>query len=489
MRATIAMAAVTVVLGICFCAGLAQGQKILFEEDFEDLELGPVVQENEPAGGIEYDPEEVWTPIPPEGWSTRVDPDMPGLDDDSVGVEEFEGWTFVNSEWWTETAGDQQRSQFSFDLADLSTVAVADPDEWDDIGGPAGQGKFNAWMTTPAINITGAQANSVTVDFYSSWRPEAFDDGDQLNNQTATLSASFDGGDPIEVLRWESDSGSPDYKGNEPVEEVSLMLENPADATSLVLEFGLVNAGNDWWWAIDNLIVKGDGGEGGIIGVDAKLQAGDADQDLDFDQLDLVAVSIAAKYLTGNPATWGEGDWNGAPGGSQGNPPAGDGQFNQVDIIAALGPGHYLTGPYAALAGDGGMKGDNQTSLVYDSNTGELGVDAPANVDLTSINITSGGSRFVGDKPAVLDGAFDNFAADNIFKATFGSSFGDISFGEVLPAGLSSEEVVADLTAVGSLAGGGDLGAVDLIYIPEPTSLFLVLLGTMGMAFAIRRRN
>ncbi len=37
-----------------------------------------------------------------------------------------------------------------------------------------------------------------------------------------------------------------------------------------------------------------------------ELQACDADQDLDFDQLDLVHVQIAAKYLTGQPATSGE---------------------------------------------------------------------------------------------------------------------------------------------------------------------------------------
>jgi hypothetical protein len=53
-----------------------------------------------------------------------------------------------------------------------------------------------------------------------------------------------------------------------------------------------------------------------------RLQAGDADMDLDFDQLDLVQVQIAVKYLTGEPATWGEGDWDGAPGGEPMSPPA-----------------------------------------------------------------------------------------------------------------------------------------------------------------------
>ena len=49
-------------------------------------------------------------------------------------------------------------------------------------------------------------------------------------------------------------------------------------------------------------------------------------------------MQVAAKYLTGEPATWGEGDWDGAPGGSAEDkiPPAGDGLFTQVDIIAAL---------------------------------------------------------------------------------------------------------------------------------------------------------
>ena len=81
-----------------------------------------------------------------------------------------------------------------------------------------------------------------------------------------------------------------------------------------------------------------------------RLQPGDADMDLDFDQLDLVRVQIAGKYLTGQVATWGEGDWNSAPGGEPGSPPVGDGLFNQLDIIAALGADVYLTGPYAARA-------------------------------------------------------------------------------------------------------------------------------------------
>ena len=148
------------------------------------------------------------------------------------------------------------------------------------------------------------------------------------------------------------------------------------------------------------------------------LRAGDADQDLDFDQLDLVQVQTAGKYLSALSATWGEGDWNGAPGGSPDNPPAGDGLFNQLDIIAAQLAATYLTGPYAAVQANGAI-GDGQTSVIYNAGTGELAVDAPAGVELTSINIDSASGIFTGATAQSLGGSFDNDADGNIFKATF----------------------------------------------------------------------
>ena len=65
---------------------------------------------------------------------------------------------------------------------------------------------------------------------------------------------------------------------------------------------------------------------------------GDANRDLQFNQLDIVQVLQTAKYLTNQAATWEEGDWNG------------DNLFDQEDIVAALQTGNYLQGPYAADA-------------------------------------------------------------------------------------------------------------------------------------------
>ena len=224
----------------------------------------------------------------------------------------------------------------------------------------------------------------------------------------------------------------------------------------------------------------------GLLGdgnVQPQLQPGDADQDLDFDQLDLVKVQVSAKYLTGAAATWGEGDFNGAPGGEQGNPPTGNGLFDQLDIISALSAGKYLTGPYAAIAKNG-QSNDGQTSVIYNPTTGELGVDAPAGQELTSINIDSASGIFTGAPAQNLGGSFDNDAANNIFKATFGSSFGSLTFGNVAQSGLSEEFVLNDLSVVGSRAGGGDLGNVDLVYVPEPTTLGMLVFGLLlGLRF------
>jgi hypothetical protein len=132
----------------------------------------------------------------------------------------------------------------------------------------------------------------------------------------------------------------------------------------LVTEFDLADQLQGWQLqsvqvsSLDNRVLVGKGTSPGgskelwMAILDPPLQAGDADQDWDFDQLDLVQVQVAGKYLTGEPATWGEGDWNGAPAVLSARPPAGDGLFNQLDIVAAQQAGLYLRGSYESAQSD-----------------------------------------------------------------------------------------------------------------------------------------
>ena len=87
-----------------------------------------------------------------------------------------------------------------------------------------------------------------------------------------------------------------------------------------------------------NWLFNGETGEVTLSGqASPLLKASDANQDLEFNQGDLVKVLGANTYLTGAPATWGTGDWDAAltPAGPgrQGGPNPGDGRFDPNDIV------------------------------------------------------------------------------------------------------------------------------------------------------------
>lgn len=216
----------------------------LFFEDFESVILGPNVDET-------FVPEpNAWTGTPPGGWSVD-NSGVPGFGTPDDGVTEWAGWSFADKEWWVAVAGDQRRSEF---VRGTGVVAIADSDEWDDLphADSAANGWFDTFMTTPSIAVVAG--TTLAISFDSSWRPE-FDDN---YHQTANVVASFDVGAPLEVLLWESDPTSPDFKDAVPDEEVDLDIPVPAGATEVVLTFGFFDAGNDWWWAIDNIGVDGE---------------------------------------------------------------------------------------------------------------------------------------------------------------------------------------------------------------------------------------
>ncbi len=224
------------------------GLALVYAEDFEGLALGSNVDE-----AVEGD--EVWTNVPPEGWSIdnsmMAGQDSEDADGDGFpdldGVTEWAGWGFADIDWWVAAAGDQRRSEFS---GGQGTVLIADPDEWDDLA--HSPGTFNTVLTTAEIPLGPVEPGSAVLQFDSSWRPYA--------NQTAVVTAAFDGGAPFEVARFESDEDSPDFRPDEIFinESYTAALTNPEGAESVVLTFSLTDAGNDWWWAIDNIRITGD---------------------------------------------------------------------------------------------------------------------------------------------------------------------------------------------------------------------------------------
>ena len=214
----------------------------LLKQDFELLPLGPAVYETVGLqGGQEY------TATPPGGWA--VDNSAMPLG----GAPEWRGWTFANKNFWS-TQGGQSRANFT---RGTGTIAVADTDEWDDYS-TFPSNAFNGGLRSTPIDLTTVAASSVTLEFDSSFRPES---GATLvpyapDNMQGKLDVSYDGG-----ATWSNllTLDSSNQFGNATAANVNdrkvVSVPNPEDG-QLVFRWG--NTGtNDWWWAIDNIVVTG----------------------------------------------------------------------------------------------------------------------------------------------------------------------------------------------------------------------------------------
>ena len=216
-------------LSACLCAaGVGRPNDDLLGK-LQWLTLGTNIWEPGGAGvGTGWCNEvDAFTHTPPSGW-TNDQSGIPGLADPDVGVPEWEGWSFTKKDWWAGVSGGQGRQNFT---KGVGTVAVADPDEWDDFGNPDNSGAdpadphyFNAFLSTPPFSVTGG---SVVLQFDSSWLPE--------DTQTAIIEIDEVGlGIFTEVMRWESDPvlvdgvpTNPRFHADAPNETVVLPLSIP----------------------------------------------------------------------------------------------------------------------------------------------------------------------------------------------------------------------------------------------------------------------
>ncbi|QDU58688.1 hypothetical protein [Aeoliella mucimassa] len=231
---------------ILMAATSAFSQQLLFSENFDSIALGPSVDENI----VVY---EFWSnfdtnPGSLPGWAID-NSEMP-----TGGVTEWRGWAFTDPDLWAITDL-QARGQFQ---KGENVVAVADPDEWHDKS--PGDGYYTTFMSTPAISVGSATEDTLSLQFDSSWRPEGFDDTiggsfpSGTNNQTAVIRVAYNGGDyDTEVMRWDSNVGGQYFKPDATNETVTVDIPLPAGTSSISLEFGMEQARNDWWWAIDNI--------------------------------------------------------------------------------------------------------------------------------------------------------------------------------------------------------------------------------------------
>ena len=235
-RSNLFAATAFLALTAAFCTPLSA--EVSFEENFDSLtgSLKPALDESIPSSVLG------WTHTPPAGWSID-NSGMPAVE----GVREWQGWSFTTFDFWTQAAT-QDRENFS--LAQ-GVFAVADPDEWDDRNSPSDSGTFNSVLRSPPIDIPAGV--KTYLRFYSHYRQE--------NQQKAEVRISFNGGPEKVLLHYGSKTDDDNGGGDVQNREVVLEVPAPEEDSKLVISWALFDAGNNWFWAIDDIRLNEDAPE------------------------------------------------------------------------------------------------------------------------------------------------------------------------------------------------------------------------------------
>ena len=190
----------------------------------------------------------------------------------------YNGWAALDVESWIWEQDGQGRSLFEFFGAD-NTVLVADPDAWEDYALEYDPQGFNSYISTE-ISLHQYDARTLEIEFYAEFRVE--------DTQRGVVEVSFDGGNTWQMLLdIDSDSGqyaSGDYANQEPALYTAGVDFTGVPSESMILRFGCIEAGNDWWFAIDNIKVSAD---------PLSYPLGDANGDGVFNNADIEAFVLA----------------------------------------------------------------------------------------------------------------------------------------------------------------------------------------------------
>lgn len=205
---------------------------VLFRESFDSLEkrLQPRAEDPNIVDGTVG-----FTHTAPQGWSVENDASMEG-----VGVEDWRGWTFTTRDYWVD-AEDQMRNRFA---RSQGVMAVVDSDEFADRNNAPHT--FASSLESDTVRVKGLDAVELSFDsHYRGWE-----------GQSATVSVSFDGGEPQEVLRYDSSTVTDDYDGAKINANETHTVEVPAVAKNAVFSWDFEAEANSWYWAIDSVSVR-----------------------------------------------------------------------------------------------------------------------------------------------------------------------------------------------------------------------------------------
>ena len=161
----------------------------------------------------------------PVGWSVETD--------ETGGSDDYRGWTFTTRADWTSSV-DEMRGRFA---RPLGALVVADAQQFG--------GSLNTTLTSAAVSVDDLASARLTFD--SHYRGAA--------DQSGAVSVSFDGAEPSEILRLDSESVSDDYDALQMNYEQDVVFEVPEGAEEAVFSWEFVADEGARYWAIDSVAV------------------------------------------------------------------------------------------------------------------------------------------------------------------------------------------------------------------------------------------
>jgi hypothetical protein len=150
-------------------------------------------------------------------------------------------------------------------------------------------------------------------------------------------------------------------------------------------------------------------------------------------------------------------------------------------FVATTAQAQIELGPYPA-----GLS-DDKPSLVYNPADGALSIAMPGDTKWSTLEMISPNGMFTGTAtPGLVLPPFDVFSPTKYFllKTT---GLGDQELGAALAPGLSGAALAAELEVNGSVLPSGPL-SIDLLVVPEPSSIVMIGLGLVGLAGLRRKR-
>ena len=240
------VAGAAILAGSMMFAGAAKADTVAFD-DFEGLTLEDWTFWSVASGGL-YTRDIRTTTDPSREWVVTTFGDMT-LQSSSTPV--YVGGAVYQTEVWDQQQGDQGRfSQGTIEQSTTNECLGWDPDGFydfdDDTQNNDGTG-FNSYATR-TYDLTG-ESGDITIEFDYEYRQEDTQRGQGQYSQDggATWTNMFD--HFLDTNGGDTAGGA--YQSGQ---DVQVTFAKTSD--TLMVRFGVIEAGNDWWMAVDNVEVS-----------------------------------------------------------------------------------------------------------------------------------------------------------------------------------------------------------------------------------------